>query len=60
MFFIRANVIGHQTISPCFVLRFRRLFGQKIAIDFLIVILEEDRLPAVAALCDAMRQVRND
>jgi len=36
-----------------------RLLGQKIKVDFVIALLEEDGFALVAALCNVMRKPRN-
>jgi len=49
------DVIGHETIGPHLDLGLAHLFGEQIQIDLLIARLEEDRLAAIAARSNAVR-----
>ena len=52
--------LGHQAIGPELCPRSRRGFYQKIEVEGIIAILEECTLPAVALLCDMMRDAGNN
>jgi hypothetical protein len=53
----QVDVVRHQAVGPDLHVPSPGLFGQEIAIDLLISILEEDRLTPVAPLGDVVRQV---
>ena len=46
----KVNMVGHQAIGPDFNSCLQRLFGQQIAINFVIAVLKEDRLSPIPAL----------
>ena len=54
------NVIGHQAVSPHLHPGFAHLLRQKVEIDLLVAVLEEDRLAPIASLRHVVRQARND
>ncbi len=56
----QVDVIGHQTVRPDLDASFPGLLGKEAAIDLLVAVFEEDRLPAIAALRHVMRAVGND
>ena len=54
------DVIGHEAPSPDFDIAGAARAGEEIAIERIIIGTEERLLPAVAALGDMVRDVRND
>jgi len=52
-------MVGHQAISPNRDLGLQRLLRKKIEVDFVVAILKEDGLAAVAPLSDMVRKPRN-
>ena len=56
----QVDMVGHEAIGPDLHAGLARLLGQQIAIDLMIAVLEEDRLPPVAALGLVMREAGND
>jgi len=54
------NVIGHEAIRPDVDVEAVARFGQQREIEQVVVWFEERELPAVAALCDVVRQSGND
>ena len=56
----QVDVIGHEAPGPDLDARPLRLFGQQVAIDLLIPVLEEDRLTPIAPLGHVVRKTRND
>jgi hypothetical protein len=53
------DVAGHQAIGPHLDAVPVRLFGQHVAVDVMIAILEDDRLAAIAPLGQVMRKSWN-
>ena len=56
----KVNVIRHQAVCPNLDAKFARLLGRQVAIDFLVAVLEKDRLAPIATLRDVVRNIRND
>jgi hypothetical protein len=54
------DVVGHQALAPHRHAMFSAFHGQEIAIKLVIGVAEENRLAAIAALRDMMRQSGND
>ena len=54
------NVVWHEAIGPDLDRRFAAMFGEKIAIDFLVADLEENGLAPIAALGNVMRTSGDD
>lgn len=54
------HMIWHQAVGPHFDACLSQLFGEKIAINLLIAIIEKDGLAPVAALGDVMGAIRDD
>lgn len=54
------DVVGHQAIGPDLDRRLGRRFAEQVAIEAVIRIAEERRLPPIAALGDMVRNVGND
>jgi len=54
------NMIGHQAIGPYLDMPTPGLLGEKIAVDLLVTVLEEDRFAAIATLGDVVRRVADD
>lgn len=53
-------MIGHKAVSPNRKARLVRLFGQQIAIDFLVARFEENGFATVAALGHVVGEARDD
>lgn len=53
------HMVGHEAIRPDLNASFEALLGQQIAIEFVIAILEKDRLAPIPALRDMVRKIRN-
>ena len=56
----QVDMIGHQAIGPNRDARLARLFGQEIAVDLVIAILEEDRFTPIPPLSDMVREAGDD
>jgi hypothetical protein len=54
------HMVGHQAVGPDLDAALAGLFGQQVAVDLLIPILEEDRLAPVAALGHVVRKAGDD
>jgi hypothetical protein len=54
------DVVWHQTIGPHLDTGLAGLLGQQIAVDFVIAVLEEDRLSPIATLRHGVRQAGED
>ena len=52
----QVDVIGHQTTGPDLNPYLARLFREQIEIDFMVPVLEEDRLAPVSPLGHMMRE----
>jgi hypothetical protein len=52
-------MVGHQTVRPYLDSRFTSLLGEQIAINVVVPVLEEYRLPPVPALGHVMRKAGN-
>jgi hypothetical protein len=53
-------MVGHQSVGPDLDVALEGLFGQEVAIDLLIPVLEEDRLAPVAPLSHVVRKAWGD
>jgi hypothetical protein len=53
------HVVGHQAIGPHIHVFLTRMLCQKITVDLLVAVFEEDGFATVAALCHVMWQAVN-
>ena len=56
----KVDVIVHQAPGEAFHPRFRAALAQEINVEQAVLVGEEDRLPAIAALGDVMRDAGDD
>ena len=54
------NVVGHEHPSPHFDAGRRRMLGQQVTIEAIVVVAEESTCASVAALGDVVRQAGKD
>jgi hypothetical protein len=54
------HMIWHEAVRPYLDPLFAQLLRKHVAINLLIIVLEEDRFAAIPALSHVMRKVRDD